>query len=103
MTFVSTVIAAICACLLEDENNEHFLLRCPFYNRKRLVMFNSISQLTNDVDFSLAPPHELCNLLLYGHERYKPSVNKSILLATIKFIKDSARFKEIEAYSPATN
>ena len=92
-----------CACSLEDENNEHFLLRYPQYTRQRLILLNSISQLTNDVDITSSPANEPCNLLLYGHERYKASVNKGILLTTIKFIKESVRFKELEAYSLSPN
>ena len=60
-----------CVCTTDDENNEHFLLRCPLYNRSRLILFNTITQHTNDVVITFSPPQELCNILFYGHERYK--------------------------------
>ena len=85
-------------CAIENEDNEHFLLRCNLHGRSRLVLFNSITQITNNVDILFSPPSELANLLLYGDSKFDVEQNAAILRSTIKFIKDTSRFKKLEAY-----
>ena len=88
----------LCKCAIENEDNEHFLLRCNLHRRPRLALFNSITQITNDVDILFSPPSELSNLLLYGSSKFDEEKNTAILRSTIKFIHDSSRFKKLEAY-----
>ena len=64
----------------------------------RSVQFNFIRQIINDVDILFYPPSVLVNLLLYGDSKFDVEKNAAILRSTIKFIKDTSRFKHLEAY-----
>ena len=88
----------LCRCAIENEDNEHFLLRCNLHRRPRLTLFNSITQITNNVDILSSPSSVLANLLLYGDSKFDVEKNAANLRSTIKFIKDSSRFKHLEAY-----
>ena len=48
---------------------------------------------------TLLPDGHLDNLLMYGSIAYNKITNKLILEETIKFIKDTRRFKVLEAFS----
>ena len=73
------------------------LLRCNLHRRPRLI-FNYITQITNDVEILSSPPSVLVNLLWYGDSKFDVEKNAAILRSTIKFIKDTSRFKHLEAY-----
>ena len=88
----------LCKCAIENEDNEHFLIRCNLYRRPRFELLNSISKITNDVDILFYPPSDLVNLLLYGDSKLDDEKNAAILRSTIKFIKCTSRFKTLEAY-----
>ena len=88
--------SAICLCKRESEDTRHFLLSCPFYNNKRDVMKNSVNEilLKNNLNYpENFPLHEL-NLFLYGVPTISLSDNCSILMATLKFIKETNRFSQ---------
>ena len=80
----------MCACSLEPENTPHFLLHCQLYDDLRLTLMNDLNIL--DSSISLLNDANLVLLLLYGDKKYNLSINQKILKATIKFLKDSARF-----------
>ena len=40
----------------------------------------------------------LANLLLYGDSKFDVEKNAAIIRSSIKFIKDTARFKKLEAF-----
>ena len=50
----------------------------------------------NDIDNSITSrqPNELLRIILYGACKFKNDVNKQILIAAIKFIKNSNRFNQ---------
>ena len=50
----------------------------------------------NDVDNSITSrqPNELLRIILYGDCKFKDSVNKRILIATIQSIKNSNEFNQ---------
>ena len=74
----------ICLCKFGIEDTRHFLLSCPFYASKRVVMVSSISDilLKNNLNYPANLPANELDMYLY----------RSILLATIKFIRDTNRF-----------
>ena len=79
-------IIASPACLwgFINENEFHFFLVCPLYNRPRLTRQNAMG---------LTAPFTL-RTLLYGDENLDMIVNKRIVTETLKFIKDSKRFDQ---------
>ena len=84
----------ICLCKFGIEDTRHFLLSCPFYASKRVVMVSSISDilLKNNLNYPANLPANELDMYLYGLTGISPADNRSILLATIKFIKDTNRF-----------
>ena len=90
--------SALCACIIADETNEHYLTSCPIHNRHRATLMSSISDITK-TDIRQFPNATLTKLLLYGSNDYDELTNKLILEATIKFMKKSKRFKVLEAFA----
>ena len=87
-----------CQCLIEEENNCHFLLRCPRYVPIRNQLFGNISTIIGS-DISILPDQHLTNILLYGSNVYSKVTNKLILTETLEFIRKSGRFDILEAFS----
>ena len=73
-----------CLCGFINENEFHFLLVCPLYNRPRLTLQNAMA---------LIAPFTL-RTLLYGDENLDIASNKRIVTETLRFIKDSKRFDQ---------
>ena len=82
--------SGVCLCGTGKEDTEHFLFKCPFYAIKRaslatevipILIRNNLNHLSNDE-----------KLYLYGNGSINDNDNKTILLATMKFIKDTNRF-----------
>ena len=71
-----------CSCGFINENEFHFFLVCPLYNRPRVTLQNVMG---NIAPFTL-------RTLLYGSENLDLTVNKRIVTETLRFIKDSKRF-----------
>ena len=80
----------VCLCKIGVEDTKHFLFRCPFHATKRaslatevvpILIRNNLNHLSGDE-----------KLYLYGNESISDGDNKAILLATMKFIKDTNRF-----------
>ena len=80
----------MCLCQTEAETTEHFFMKCPFYNSKRLILAQSVIPLltTNNLAFL----QNDVELYLYGHKELSDDDNKNIILQTINFIKSSNRF-----------
>ena len=87
-----------CACGIEDETPEHFFLRCTLFAPQRASLLASISDIVNPEIINLPHDH-LTAIILFGSKVYKFTTNKSILEASICFIKQTKRFKKLEAYS----
>ena len=89
----------ICRCGLDIESNEHYLLQCPLFTGPRCPMLKSIMDvLTKNVVHS---DKHLCQFLLYGKNNLTHLENTNILNATIKYLKNSKRFKTLEAFLDA--
>ena len=66
-------------CGFINENEFHFFLICPLYNRPRITLQNAMG---NTAPFTL-------RTLLYGSENLDLTVNMRIGTETLRFIKDS--------------
>ena len=73
-----------CLCGFINENEFHFFLICPLYNRPRLTLQNAMAHIA---PFTL-------RTLLYGDENLDIASNKRIVTETLRFIKDSKRFDQ---------
>lgn len=91
-------LSPICACGNEEETTEHFLLRCPTFNTPRATLLSTMDNLNPDVIYSNIPEADLSSILLYGDPLLKDHLNNTIILATIRYIKQSKRFKTLEAF-----
>ena len=80
----------LCDCMSVKEDTYHFLFSCPLYASPRADLNNSVAEIliTNNLQHLL----ENVDLYLYGHVSLREADNKSIILSTIKFIKESNRF-----------
>ena len=76
-----------CRCGIEDETSEHFFLRCPVFLGLRTVFLNKVSEILGHPSSDLDEP-SLFHLLLHGNPSLDVNSNKSIICASIKFIKD---------------
>ena len=79
----------LCACSLNAETTQHFLLKCPSYAEHRLFQTLNPILLANDINH-----RNDCELvrLLYGHEKLKFHVNQILLKVTMNFIGNTCRF-----------
>ena len=82
----------LCLCNIGVEDTKHFLFKCPFHATKRaslatvvvpILIRNNLNHLSEDE-----------KLYLYGNDSISDSDNKAILVATMKFIKDTNRFSK---------
>ena len=79
-------------CLCEEgaEDTCHFLLFCPYYATQRATLIRSENEIL--LENNLPPFQNQMQLLLYGNDSLNDGDNRKILIATLKFIKDSRRF-----------
>ena len=78
-------------CGSETETTDHFFLRCPFFAIKRQKVLNDL--LKFDPSLRNLKDELLLDIVLYNSDKYKDTVNKEILLHTIKFMKKTKRFE----------
>ena len=79
-----------CICNTDNENTEHFLLKCPLYRMQRENLITTVMPVLQErgvvhlaTDF---------RLYLYGNSLLNNVSNKKIILAVITFIIGSGRF-----------
>ena len=82
----------MCTCGRGLESVEHFFLQCQFYADQRSVLIDSVSEVIGN-EVQVYPEQHLCCIFLYGSESFNSVANKMILESTIRYIKDSKRFK----------
>ena len=72
------------------EDTYHFLFSCPLYATPRVDLNNSVAEIfiMNNLQYLL----DNVETYLYGHVSLHEADDKSIILSTIKFIKESNRF-----------
>ena len=87
----------VCLCGLDDETSVHFLLCCPRYGDLRNEYLGKICTIIGS-DVTILPYDHLCDILMYGSNVYNDNVNEKIIKETIYYIKQSGRFKKLEAF-----
>ena len=80
----------ICRCNQSVENTSHFLLHCPLFANPRLTLLNTANEL--GLKYNLPDTETNYRFFLYGHHLLNQINNKRLLLATIRFVKDTKRF-----------
>ena len=75
-----------CACSLNVETTQHFLLQYPSYNEHRHLLFQTLNPILLANDINHRNDCELVRLLLYGNEKLKFHVNHLLLKVTMNFI-----------------
>ena len=82
----------LCDCGSKTETPDHFFLHCSFFaiNWQKLINdFLKIDQSLRNLKDEL-----LLDIILYGSDKYKDTINKEILLDTISFTKNNKRFEK---------
>ena len=87
--------ADTCSCKMDTESTVHFLLHCPNYIIHRKVLYGSVNPILLAYNMQFLVDNLLVQLLLYGDKKFKLEENRSILISTIKFIRDTNRFTRI--------
>ena len=80
----------LCHCNQGNEDTTHYLFSCPLYAIQRATLAASVTNILQKNNLNYLGNNS--KLYLYGHPSMNSRENKSILLATIKYIKDSLRF-----------
>mgnify|MGYP001355346680 CR=1 FL=1 len=84
--------SSLCLCETGIEDTCHYLFRCPLYAVHRatlaakvidILIRNNLNQLGNTV-----------SVYLYGHHSLSENDNKSIILATLEFLKNTKRLTQ---------
>ena len=73
---------------IEDTN--HFFFSCLFYATQRATLASSVIEILQK--YNLNHLGNQSELYLYGHHSLNNTDNRKILLATLKYIKDTKRF-----------
>ena len=81
----------VCSCGQGSESSVHFFLHCQLYIGLRGALLDSVSEIIFNVP--VYPDQHMCYILLYGSENFSSVANIMILESTIRYIKDSKRFK----------
>ena len=74
----------------ENETTNYFFLRCPFFAINRQKLLNDLLKI--DPSLRNLKDELLLDIILYGSDKYKDTVNKEILFQTISFIKKYQTF-----------
>ena len=80
----------LCDCLNASEDISHFLFYCSRYAIPRLELNFSVLNVLNANNLIHLSTN--VELFLYGHHSLQLNDNKSIILSTINFIKETKRF-----------
>ena len=84
--------SSLCLCETGIEDTNHYIFTCPFYAVHRatlaanvigILIRNNLNQLGNTV-----------SVYLYGHHSLSDIDNRSIILATLEFLKNTNRFTQ---------
>ena len=81
-----------CSYGQSSESTVHFFLHCQLYIDLRRVLLDSVSDIILS-DVRVYPDQHMCHILRYGSESFNSVAKKMILESTIRYIKDSKRFK----------
>lgn len=82
----------MCTCNVAVESIAHFFLHCQSYLHHRDILLEELSNIVNN-DVTQLPDDHLCDLLLFGSKTYNTIANKMILQCTVRYIKNTNRFR----------
>ena len=82
----------LCDCGSKTETPDHFFLNCPFFAINWQKLINDLLKI--DQSLRNLKDELLLDIILYGSDKYKDTVNKEILLDTISFTKNTKRFEK---------
>ena len=91
-----------CLCQTGIEDNEYFLLHCPRFSLQCRFLLELVSK-SADVDIMRLSSNELTNVLLNGHSEFTVVTNRTIIEATLKFIRSTERSREIDTWFAPLN
>ena len=80
----------ICCCGKDIETTLHYLLHCPIFSDERLIFFNNIRSIDENVLSGSDP--KISDTLLFGISSFNDTKNTSILNTTIDYILSTKRF-----------
>ena len=73
--------SSACSCGFKNEDEFHFFLACPLYNRPRVTLLNGLAHI---VPFTV-------RTLMYGNDNIELEENKTIITETLRFTKETKR------------
>ena len=76
-------------CGSETETTDHLFLRCPFFAENRQKLLNSMFKI--NVSLKNLNDEMLSDIYLFGSDKYKDTVDKEMLVHTIKTTKSFKR------------
>ena len=79
-----------CTCFTGTESTLHFLLSCPMFDAHRVKLLETVTPVINKLNLEL-DNSVLGKILLYGDRALNPTQNKTILEATLDYIRKSGR------------
>ena len=82
----------LCSCSLEAEDTYHFFTRCQNFSNQQNVLFDDLNSINSEI--LKVSENEIVQVLLFGNKRFSKDMNFSIIISSIRFIKDSKRFDE---------
>ena len=80
----------VCHCCITNEDNEHFLLHCPFFEEARRDLLGSLSDIPG-LDIAGLDAQSLCHIILFGNPGLTLIANRMIMEATVNFFKATKR------------
>ena len=85
------ILNPLCEFGKDIESKMHFLFHCTNFLIPRQTLFPKIRSI-NDSILSQSET-QLTQTLLYGNQNYHSSINKLIIISTIKYLISTERFK----------
>ena len=87
-------ISPMCACGVDVQTMEHFLLRCHFYSTQRLELFDNLARAKPD--FKKLSDKDQVSFMLYGSKtNTSENFNQNITKIVIKYLKKTGRFEKL--------
>ena len=78
----------LCNCGMSNEDSEHYLIHCSLFNQSRRGLFDTVTENFGS-NIANLDSVSLCNLLLYGNYNLTLVENRTIIEATIEYIKET--------------